>query len=66
MYFDPRSPRYAAFLISGCVRPNCASSGAFWRLLGAFLGHIVDLGIFDMGKSRRTWRALTVSLRFAV
>ena len=49
------------------VGAHCADFGAFWRLFGPFLGHIVKLkgttGLFDTVKSSRTWRAATVSLR---
>ena len=41
------------------VGPHCAVLGAFWRLFGPFLGHIVELkgtrGLLDTGKSSRTW-----------
>ena len=41
--------------------------GAFWRLFGPFLGHIVELkgtrGFFGTVKSSRTWAVATVSLR---
>ena len=49
------------------VGPHCADFGAFWRLFGPFLGHIVDLngtrGLFDTVKSSRTCSVATVSLR---
>ena len=52
------------------VGAHCADFGAFWRLLGPFLGHIVELkgtrGLFDTVKSSRTWSVATVSLRLAV
>ena len=44
--------------------------GAFWRLFGPFLGHIVELKgtreLFDTVKSSRTCSVLTVSLRLGV
>ena len=44
--------------------------GAFWRLFGLFLGHIVELGgtrgLFDTVKSSRTWPLATVSLRLGI
>ena len=44
--------------------------GAFWRLFGPFLGHIVELkgsiGLFDTVKSSRTWSVSTVSLHLGV
>ena len=44
--------------------------GAFWRLFGSFLGHIVDLKgnrmLFDTVKSSRTCSVATASLRLAV
>ena len=40
------------------VGAHCADFGAFWRLSGPFLGHIVELkgtrGLFDTSKSSRT------------
>ena len=40
------------------VGAHCADFGAFWRLFGPFLGHIVELkgtrGLFDTAKSSRT------------
>ena len=40
------------------VGAHCADFGAFWRLFGPFLGHIVELkgtrGLFDTVKSSRT------------
>ena len=49
---------------------HCADFGAFWRLFGPFLGHIVELkgtrGLFDTGNSSRTWDVATVSLRLGV
>ena len=45
---------------------HCADFGAFWRLFGPFLGHIVELkgnrGLLDTAKSSRTWSVATVSL----
>ena len=42
----------------GGVGAHCADFGAFWRLFGPFLGHIVELkgtrGLFDTAKSSRT------------
>ena len=44
--------------------------GAFWRLFGPFLGHVVELkgtrGLFDTVKSSRTWSVATVFLRLGV
>ena len=44
--------------------------GAFWRLLGPFLGHIVELegtkGPLVTVKSSRTWNVVAVCLRLAV
>ena len=41
------------------VGAHSADFGAFWRLFGPFLGHIVELkgtrGLFDAVKSSRTW-----------
>ena len=55
--FEPRRQRYSAFLVWGCVHPNCASE-TFRGLFGAFLGHIVGLegtkGLFDTKKSGRS------------
>ena len=52
------------------VGAHCADFGAFWRLFGPFLGHIVELkgtrGLFDTMKSSRTCSVATVSLRLAV
>ena len=52
------------------VGAHCADFGAFWRLFGPFLGHIVELkstrGLFDTAKSSRTWPLATVSLRLGV
>ena len=52
------------------VGARCAHFGAFWRLFGLFLGHIVELkgtrGLFDTVKSSRTCSVATVSLRLAV
>ena len=49
---------------------HCADFGAFWRLFGPFLGHIVELkgttGLFDTVKSSRTWSVATLSLRLGV
>ena len=49
------------------VGAHCADFGAFWRLVGLFLGHIVELkgtrGLFDTVKSSRMWSVATVSLR---
>ena len=47
-----------------------ADFGAFWRLFGPFLGHIVELkgtrGLFDTVKSNRTCTVGTVSPRLGV
>ena len=52
------------------VGAHGAHFGAFWRLFGPFLGHIVELkgtrGLLDTVKSSRTWSVATVSLRLAV
>ena len=52
------------------VGAHCADFGAFWRLFGPFLGHIVELkgnrGLFDTVKSSRTCSVATVSLRLGV
>ena len=52
------------------VGAHCADFGAFWRLFGPFLGHIVELsgtrGLFDTAKSVRTWAVATVSLRLGI
>ena len=52
------------------VGAHCADFGAFWRLFGPFLGHVVELkgtrGLFDTVKSSRTWTVATVSLRLGV
>ena len=47
-----------------------ADFGAFWRLFGPFLGHIVELRgnkeLLVTVKSSRTWSVATVCLRLAV
>ena len=52
------------------VGAHCADFGAFCRLFGPFVGHIVELkgsiGLFDTVKSSRTWAVATVSLRLGV
>ena len=52
------------------VGAHCADFGAFWRLFGPFLRHIVELkgtrGLFDTAKSSRTCIVATVSLRLGV
>ena len=52
------------------VSAHGADFGAFWRLFGPFLGHIVELKgtrrLFDTVKSSRTCSVATVSLRLAV
>ena len=52
------------------VGAHGADFGAFWRLFGPFLGHIVELKgtskLFDTVKSSRTCNVLTVSLRLGV
>ena len=44
--------------------------GAFWRLVGPFLGHVVQLkgtrGLLDTVKSSGTWGVAAVSLRLGV
>ena len=51
----------------GGVGAHRGDFGAFWRLFGPFLGHIVELkgtrGLFDTVKSSRTSSVATVSLR---
>ena len=62
-------PDSMGFVWSG-VGAHCADFGAFWRLFGPFLGHIVELkgtrGLLDMVKSSCTWSVATVSLRLGV
>ena len=52
------------------VGAHCADFGAFWRLFGPFLGHIMELkgirGLFDTVKSSRTWSVATVSLHLGI
>ena len=52
------------------VGAHCTDFGAFWRLFGPFLRHIVELkgtrGLFDTVKSSRTWAVATISLRLGV
>ena len=67
--FEPRSPRYGPFLVSGCW----CTLRRFWGFLaifGPFLGHIVELkgtsGLFDTVKSSRTCSVATVSLCLGV
>ena len=52
------------------VGAHCAYFGAFWRLFGPVLGHIVELkgtrGLFDAVKSSCTCSVATVSLRMGV
>ena len=52
------------------VGAHCADFGAFWRIFGPFIGHIVELKgtreLFDKVKSSRTCSVLTVSLRSGV
>ena len=66
--FGPPSPRYGPFLVLRLF--DGADSGPFWALFGSFLGHIVGLdgfkGLFDIGKSSRTWSARTISLCLVV
>ena len=49
---------------------HSAVFGAFWRLFGPFLGHIVELegtkGSLDTRKASRTWSVAAVCLRLAV
>ena len=49
---------------------HCAVFGAFWRLFGPFLGHIVELegtkGPLVARRSSRTWSVAAVCLRLAV
>ena len=52
------------------VGAHSAVLGAFWRLFGPFLGHIVELGgnkeLFVIVKSSRTWSVASVCLHLAV
>ena len=52
------------------VAAHCADFGAFWRLFGPFLGHIVQLkgtrGLLDTAKSHCTWGVATISLHLGV
>ena len=52
------------------VGAHGADFGAFWRLFGPFLGHIVELKgtreVFHTVKSSRTCSVVTVSLRLGV
>ena len=52
------------------VGAHLENFGAFWRLFGPFLRHIVELtgtrGLFDTAQSSRTWAIATVSLRLGV
>ena len=52
------------------VGAYCADFGAFGRLFGPFLGHIVELGgnkeLLVMVKSSRTWSVASVCLDLAV
>ena len=52
------------------VGAHSADFGAFWRLFGPFLGHIVELngtrGLFDTVRSSRMCSLATVSLRLGV
>ena len=52
------------------VGAHNADFGAFWRLFGLFLGHIMGLkgsrGLFDRVKSSRTCSVATVSLRLGI
>ena len=49
---------------------QCADFGAFWRLFGPLLGHIVELkgtrGVFDTAKSSRIWCVATISFRLGI
>ena len=67
--FEPRSPRYGPFLVSGCRR----TWRKFWGFLapfGPFLGHIGELGgnkeLLVTVRSSRTWSVAAVCLRLAV
>ena len=48
------------------VGAHCADFGAFWRIFGPFLGHIVELKgtreLFDTVKSSRTWSVAAVCI----
>ena len=52
------------------VGAHCADFGAFWRLFGPVLGHIVELGgnkeLLVTVKSSRTWSVASVCLHLAV
>ena len=68
--FELGSPRHNPFSVMGVFDANCAQSGPFLAIFWPFLGHTVELegnkGLFVTWRSRRTWTAATVSLRFAV
>ena len=68
--FEPRSPRYGPFSVSGLVDTKCAQSVPFLAIFGPFLGHIVELEgnerLFVTGQSRRMSAVGTVCHRLAV
>ena len=41
--FEPRSPRYGAFLVLGLFDTYCVSLGPFLAIFVPFLGHIAKL-----------------------
>ena len=65
LHFEPCSQRYGLFLVCGCRHLKLL--GAFF---GPFPGHVMELEggkeLVDTGKSSRTCRIATVSLRLAV
>ena len=67
--FEPRSPRYGPFLVSGCWCTLRRFFWTFWRLFGPFLEHIVELegtkGPLVARKSIGTWSVTAVCLRLA-
>ena len=68
--FDPHSPKYGPFSVSGLFDTNSPQSGHFWPLFGPSLGHIVELagkkGLLVMGQLRRAWSVGSVRLYLAV
>ena len=67
--FELRSPRYGRAWFLG-VGAHCVDFGAFWRLFGPFLGHIVESkgtrGLSDTVKSSRMCSVPTISLHLGV
>ena len=68
--FEPRSPRYGPFLVSGPIGHKKRTFRPFLAIVGPFLGHIVELEgnkrFFVKGQSRRTWSVAIVCLCLAV